>query len=110
MKNTGALYRSTEKTPAVFPEFRDLLPPLSQEQQEALEKDILQNGCYSPLIVDQKLRVVDGHNRLLICQDHEIPYTMLCLSSRMPWRQNSGRWTPRRAAEIWTTGSWERLR
>ena len=53
------------------------LPPLSQEQQEALEKDILQNGCYSPLIVDQKLRVVDGHNRLLICQDHEIPYTML---------------------------------
>ena len=77
MKNTGTLYRSTEKTPTVFPEFRDLLPPLSQEQQEALEKDILQNGCYSPLIVDQELRVVDGHNRLLICQDHEIPYTML---------------------------------
>ena len=45
MKNTGTLYRSTEKTPTVFPEFRDLLPPLSQEQQEALEKDILQNGC-----------------------------------------------------------------
>ena len=77
MKNTGTLYRSTEKTPAVFPEFRDLLPPISQEQQEALEKDILQNGCYSPLIVDQELRVVDGHNRLLICQSHEIPYTML---------------------------------
>ena len=77
MKNTGTLYRSTEKTPAVFPEFRDLLPPLSQEQQEALEKDILQNGCYAPLIVDQELRVVDGHNRLSICQSHEIPYTML---------------------------------
>lgn len=77
MKNTGTLYRSTEKTPTVFPEFRDLLPPPSQEQQEALERDILQNGCYSPLIVDQELRVVDGHNRLLICQSHEIPYTML---------------------------------
>ena len=77
MKNTGTLYRSTEKTPTVLPEFRDLLPPLSQEQQEALEKDILQNGCYSPLIVDQELRVVDGHNRLSICQSHEIPYTML---------------------------------
>ena len=77
MKNTGTLYRSTEKTPTVFPEFRDLLPPLSQEQQEALEGDILQNGCYSPLIVDQELRVVDGHNSLLICQNHEIPYTML---------------------------------
>ena len=77
MKNTGTLYRSTEKTPTVFPEFRDLLPPLSQEQRAALEKDILQNGCYSPLIVDQELRVVDGHNRLSICQSHEIPYTML---------------------------------
>ena len=77
MKNTGTLYRSTEKTPTVFPEFCDLLPPLSQAQQEALEKDILQNGCYSPLIVDQELRVVDGHNRLSICQSHEIPYTML---------------------------------
>ena len=77
MKNTGTLYRFMEKTPTVFPEFRDLLPPLSQEQQEALEKDILQNGCYSPLIVDQELRVVDGHNRLSICQSHEIPYTML---------------------------------
>ena len=60
MKNTGTLYRSTEKTPTVFPEFRDLLPPLSQEQQKALERDILQNGCYAPLIVDQELRVVDG--------------------------------------------------
>ena len=77
MKNTGTLYRSTEKTPTVFPEFRDLLPPLSQEQQEALEKDILQNGCYAPVIVDQELRIVDGHNRQAICKNHEIPYTML---------------------------------
>lgn len=77
MKNTGTLYRSTEKAPTVFPEFRDLLPPLSQEQKEALEKDILQNGCYAPVIVDQKLRIVDGHNRHAICKNHEIPYTML---------------------------------
>ena len=77
MRNTGTMYRSTEKTPTVLPEFCDLLPPLSQEQQEALERDILQNGCYSPLIVDQELRIVDGHNRLSICQGHQIPYTML---------------------------------
>lgn len=77
MKNTGTLYRSTEKTPTVFPEFRDLLTPLSQEQRAALETDILQNGCYAPVIVDQELRIVDGHNRQAICKDHEIPYTML---------------------------------
>ena len=77
MRNTGTLYRSTEKAPMVFPEFRDLLPPLSQEQRAALETDILQNGCYAPVIVDQELRIVDGHNRQAICKDHEIPYTML---------------------------------
>ena len=77
MKNTGNLYRSTEKTPTVFLEFRDLLPPLSQEQRAALEKDILLNGCYAPVIVDQELRIVDGHNRQAICQCHGLPYTML---------------------------------
>ena len=77
MKNTGTMYRSSEKTPTVFPEFRDLLPPLSQEQREALEKDILTNGCYAPVIVDQELRIVDGHNRQDICQRHNIPFTML---------------------------------
>ena len=110
MKNTGTLYRSTEKTPTVFPEFRDLLPPLSQEQQAALEKDILQNGCYAPLIVDQELRVVDGHNRLSICQGHEIPYTMLVFEFEDALEAKQWHWTLRRAGEIWTTGSWERLR
>ena len=68
MKNTGTLYRSTEKTPTVFPGSVTCCRPLSQEQQEALEKDILQNGCYAPVIVDQELRIVDGHNRQAICQ------------------------------------------
>ncbi|MDD6023726.1 MAG: hypothetical protein PUC06_05735 [Oscillospiraceae bacterium] len=77
MKNTGTMYRSSEKTPTVFPAFRDLLPPLSQEQRAALEKDILTNGCYAPVIVDQELRIVDGHNRQDICQRHNVPFTML---------------------------------
>ena len=29
------------------------------------------------MIVDQELRIVDGHNRHAICKGHEIPYTML---------------------------------
>ena len=84
MQNTGTFYRSTEKIPQVILEFRDLLPPLSQEQREALEKDILQNGCYAPLIVDQELRIVDGHNRYTICKEHEIPYTMLVFEFESP--------------------------
>ena len=84
MQNTGTIYRSTEKMPEVISEFRDLLPPFSQEQQEALKKDILQNGCYAPLIVDQELRIVDGHNRYTICKEHEISYTMLVFEFESP--------------------------
>lgn len=80
MRNTGITYSSTEKTPVVLPEFSELLPPLSGEQLAALETDILANGCYGPIIVDENLTVIDGHNRLKICMEHDIPYTMLVFS------------------------------
>ena len=76
MRNTGIEYTSTERTPSVLPELADLLPPLSDEQLGALEKDILQNGCYAPVIVSEDLAVVDGHNRKQICEKHNLPYKM----------------------------------
>lgn len=76
MRNTGIEYTSTERTPSVLPELADLLPPLSDEQLGALEKDILQNGCYAPVIVNEELAVVDGHNRKQICEKHNLPYKM----------------------------------
>ena len=47
MRNTGTIYSSTERSPAVLPEMAELLPPLTGEQLAALEADILANGCYS---------------------------------------------------------------
>ena len=76
MKNTGSVYRSTERTPTVLPELAGLLPPLSGEQLAALEADLLQNGCYSPVIVNEELVIVDGHNRQSLCEKHGIPYNM----------------------------------
>lgn len=76
MKNTGVVYRSTERTPTVLPELAGLLPPLSGEQLAALEADLLQNGCYSPVIVNEELVIVDGHNRQSLCEKHGIPYNM----------------------------------
>ena len=64
MRNTGVSYGSDEQTPHILQEFAELLPPLTEEQRQALEADILQNGCYSPIIVDEELHIVDGHNRL----------------------------------------------
>lgn len=74
MKNTGIVYDSTERMCTVLPEFAQLLPPLSQEQLAALEADILQNGCYAPVIVNENLEIVDGHNRFNLCEKHGVPY------------------------------------
>ena len=76
MRNTGIEYTSAERTPTVLPELAELLPPLSGEQLAALEKDILQTGCYAPIIVNEDLVVVDGHNRQQICTRHGLPYKM----------------------------------
>lgn len=74
MKNTGIEYLSTERTPTVLPELAELLPPLTDEQLSSLEADILNNGCYSPVITNEDLVVIDGHNRMDICEEHGIPY------------------------------------
>ncbi len=80
MQNTGTMYSSTERTPVVLPEMAKLLPPLSGEQLAALESDILKNGCYSPIIVNEDMVVVDGHNRQKLCEQNDIPYNMAVFS------------------------------
>lgn len=57
---------------------RDFILPLSKEEFNILEQSILSDGCRDPLIVWQKPDgtniLVDGHNRLKICQKHGLPY------------------------------------
>ena len=77
MKNTGIIYSSTERTPVVLPEMAELLPPLSEEQLGALEADLLKNGCYTSIIINEDLVVIDGHNRKSLCDKHGLPYQML---------------------------------
>ena len=80
MKNTGLEYASAERTPTVLAEMAELLPPLGGEQLAALEQDLLRNGCYSPIIVNEDLVIVDGHNRQSLCEKHGIPYKMAVFS------------------------------
>ena len=77
MRNTGIEYGSGERKPVVLPELSELLPPLTEEQLAALESDLLRNGCYSPIIVNEDLAIVDGHNRQRLCEQHGIPYRMV---------------------------------
>ena len=80
MQNTKIEYSSSERTPVVLPEMEQLLPPLSGEQFSALESDILENGCYAPIIVNEDMVIIDGHNRFRICEKHGLPYKMLVFS------------------------------
>lgn len=80
MKNTKTEYASDQRTPVVLPEMEQLLPPLSAEQFSSLERDILESGCYAPIIVNEELVIVDGHNRFRICETHGLPFRMLVFS------------------------------
>ena len=80
MKNTGITYSSNERSPVILPEMSELLPPLSAEQLDALEADLIKNGCYSPIIVNEDMVIIDGHNRQALCEKHDLPYTMVVFS------------------------------
>ena len=62
-------------TLTIDPEFRDLIPPLNEEELAMLEESIIANGCESPLIVWNGT-IVDGHNRYAICQKHGLPFAV----------------------------------
>lgn len=59
----------------VDPEFRDLIPPLSEEEIDGLERSLLAEGCRDPLVVwkDHNL-LLDGHHRLALCDEHGLPF------------------------------------
>ena len=80
MKNTGITYTSAERSPVILPETAELLPPLSAEQLDALEADLIKNGCYAPIIINEDMVIIDGHNRQALCEKHGLPYTMAVFS------------------------------
>ena len=61
----------------VDPEFQGKIPPLTFEELDQLEKNIVNDGkVINPIIVWNGL-IVDGHNRYAILQKHpNIPYTV----------------------------------
>ncbi len=46
-----------------------LLPPLSQEEYEALKADIAERGVMVPVEYDEEGNVLDGHHRVKACQE-----------------------------------------
>lgn len=57
-------------------EFKSLIPPLGAEELSQLRENIKRDGCRDSLVVWDGL-LLDGHNRLEICERHAIPYNTI---------------------------------
>ena len=63
----------------ISPEFQQLIYPLTEQELEQLEKNILAEGVRDPLVVWKKndtLTLIDGHHRYRICKQHNIPFSI----------------------------------
>lgn len=59
----------------IDPEFRDLIPPLAEDDRAQLLANIMRDGCRDPLVVWKgKNLLVDGHNRFEICADNALEF------------------------------------
>ena len=72
-------------------EFKALIPPLSTEERQQLETNLLTEGCRDPIVIwgGQGI-LLDGHNRLEICQKQSIHYETNELF--LPDRDAARRW------------------
>ena len=62
---------------SILPELKELIPPLSQEEFNQLESNILKEGCRDALVIwdnEGTPVLIDGHNRYDICQRNKIKF------------------------------------
>ena len=57
----------------IDPQFKALIPPLSKEEYNQLEQNLLKEGCRDALIIWNGI-LIDGHNRHEICMKHGIEF------------------------------------
>lgn len=59
--------------PKVDQEFAALIAPLASDERQQLEANLIAHGCRDALVVWRGL-LLDGHNRLEICNRHGLAY------------------------------------
>jgi len=92
----------------VDPEFHSLIPSLSSDETQLLEKSLLSEGCRDALVVWQESILVreemsrdsdgqfqtillDGYNRLEICKKYNIDYDYTDVQNIDPWDRNGAK-------------------
>ena len=64
----------TNHLPRIDPEFKALIPPLTEDEYRQLEQNILAYKKCRDAIVVWDNTIVDGHNRFRICAEHGVPF------------------------------------
>ena len=85
-------------------EFEDVIPALSGDELSKLEENLQRDGCRDPIVVwkfwtdggagnDIDRVIIDGHNRYVLCHQHEIPFTVKEITDReLPTRASVIEW------------------
>jgi len=75
--NLDEVFKGKSKAPfKIKANFEKLIPALSSDEFEQLEKNILADGCREPLVVWNGF-LLDGHHRFSICLKHGIPFKIV---------------------------------
>ena len=64
---------TTPRDITVPPELQAYIDPLTPEEEEALERSLLAEGCRDALVLWGNI-LVDGHNRYRLCTRHGLPF------------------------------------
>ena len=54
-------------------EFKNLIPPLSENEYKQLEQNVIADGIRDPLVLWGNV-LIDGHNRYMLAQKHNLPF------------------------------------
>ena len=63
----------------IDPEFKAIIPPLTEQEYENLEESLRSEGCRDAIVTWNGV-IVDGHNRYEICRKWSIPYRTIRIS------------------------------
>lgn len=59
----------------IDPQFKALIPPLTEEQELQLEDNLIKDGCRDALVIWRNL-VIDGHHRLKLCKKNGLDFNL----------------------------------
>ena len=75
-KSRIAYLKELQKLAIVIdPQFLTLIPPLSPDEKQQLEANLIEQGCRDALVIWGNI-LLDGHNRFELCKKHNLDFQL----------------------------------